>query len=253
MRTGRSQSAANKSMIPPRRAKLPGESMASAASQPRAPSHSASSTGSSRDPFSSRRVLEAISRGSTSGTSRAWMLVTTSCGAAAAGSARRLTTASRSASAGSVVARSASPRLSTAGSSTAGTSLNRARSSTKASASAACGRTTTSGPDAGSFSLHGRRDSSRAATASADAEPQVPPIVPPCPAWRLATTSANPRCDSSVSARPSKRPAWRRAWSATNPRMFDDGSIRRRAVRARLVMSVAADPIIAAAAAGSTT
>ena len=47
----------------------------------------------------------------------------------------------------------------------------------------------------------------RAAAVSADADPQVPPIVPPCPARRLATTSANPLCVSSVSARPSNRPA----------------------------------------------
>ena len=230
MRTGRSQSAANRSTIPPRRAKLPGESMASAASQPRAPSQSARSPGSRRAPFSSRRVLEAISRGSTSGASRAWMLVTTSAGAAEPGSASRLTMASRSASAGSVPAGSSSPRLSAAGRSRLGTSLNKARSSTKASASAACGRTMTSGPAAVRFPAGDRRDVSRAATVSADADPQVPPIVPPCPPWRLATTSANPRCDSSVSARPSKRPAWRRASSATNPQILSVVSIRGRAV-----------------------
>ena len=66
-RTGRSQSIANRSMIPPRRANVPGVSMALVACHPLAMSQSASSAGSSRPSTSSRRVLASISRGSASG------------------------------------------------------------------------------------------------------------------------------------------------------------------------------------------
>ena len=59
------------------------------------------------------------------------------------------------------------------------------------SISPGCGATTTSGP--------GDSPASAAAT-SAREDPQTPPSVPPCPAWRLATTSAKPRCDSRFAA-----------------------------------------------------
>ena len=71
MRTGRSQSLAKRSIMPPRRAKVPGVSTALVVCQPLATSQSESSAGLIRPPFSSRRVLASISRGSSSGVSNA--------------------------------------------------------------------------------------------------------------------------------------------------------------------------------------
>ena len=51
------------------------------------------------------------------------------------------------------------------------------------------------------------RPARTAAMVSAEADPQVPPIVPPCPSRRLSMTSANPLCCSSVSARRASRPS----------------------------------------------
>ena len=202
-RTGRAQSVAKRSRMPPRRANVPGEPMASAGSQPRATSQSATSAGSSLPPTVRRRVLASISRGSASGNRRAWMVVTMIRGCSVGGPISRLTKASRSAAVGSV-AEVASQKSSNAGRRETGNCVNKLRSSRKKSASAAWGSTTTTRPVP---SVPSTNACVRAAAVSADADPQVPPIVPPCPARRLATTSANPLCVSSVSARPSNRPA----------------------------------------------
>ena len=135
-RTGRSQSVAKRSRMPPRRANVPGDWMASAASQPRATSQSASSAGSSLPPTVSRRVLASISRGSASGERRAWMVVTMIRGCSVGRLISRLTSASRSAAVGSPAGVN-SPNPSSAGSTATGSRVNSARSSRKKSASAA--------------------------------------------------------------------------------------------------------------------
>ena len=68
-------------------------------------------------------------------------------------------------------------------------SLKSARSRAIASISPGCGATTTSGPG---------QDCASAAATSAREDPQTPPSVPPCPASRLATTSAKPRCNIQI-------------------------------------------------------
>ena len=144
-RTGLSQSGANRSTMPPRRAKWPGESMTPEACQPRAASQSASSPGSSRPPTSSRRVLATMSRGSSRGESSACTLVTMMAGRAPPGIVSRLTTSSRAAAVGSSPTMPL-PSPSSAGNRATGSSVNRGRSAANDSAAESCGSTTTSTP-----------------------------------------------------------------------------------------------------------
>ena len=145
-RTGRSQSVAKRSMMPPRRAKVPGESSVSTCCHPLVESHSTNSCGSIVAPRVSCCVLSLICRGSASGVRTACIDVTSMRGLASESSTKRLTIARRLASAGSVTScfwsDEGSSIDSMAGKTSIADDVKSVRSSAKMSASTACGTTT---------------------------------------------------------------------------------------------------------------